>query len=686
SLIHVYIIKSKIALNSMIMRGLIQRLRGEHPLEGGASRQSALAHFAGSPEAQRLGNRCPIHWTEEAIRELLEMPAAQFVAAVWRSFLWREPEIKECEGHLANMRQEMSKMHILHEIASSSEARRLGHVLPDLQLPTIDKLLGLPEPEFPAVSFKIYFRRSPSFSELSAIREKLQSGISRMSILFQLYSSAKSSGIDGEFPADWIPKTIDELQTIPGCAFAQAAFRTFFWRDPDPLEQSRLEKSLAEGMPRMLILYRIARSPEGRMLNAHFPSDWAPREVGELLQASDSWFLTAAYRSLLWRDPDPGGIGTWTAALIRGAPRGFVLHQIAISAEAERIGAVAAGGEGLEPRAEVIADWTPKTIETLLQAGREEFLDLAYRSLLWRSPDTEEIAAYSDLLSRGVPRSFILYSIASSHGAESVGTVPPHHSKPMSAAELLSLEPDRFIAAAYRSILWRAPDIESARRYAKQMQFGRPRASILREIAMSDEALRIPRRIVGLESLPAPRLSFWYLLRLVRSPWGYRRAKSLEFDRRLACLEEKVQTAVHNMPIIKRDVLSLSEQGRRSDTILQRSAHGIDTLAVILEALRTSQEQSLKTTQQLEESAALSVEAVKSLSSGLSRLENTVAALSKQSAASSDRSENQADLLDAKISAIEHLISSLSQNGFLLSHKLDNRNVAAFSPSSLHND
>jgi FkbM family methyltransferase len=590
-------------------------------LRKGISKQVICSSFASSEEARELGTRCPLYWTEQRVKQLLGLPFQEFVPAAYRSLLWREPDPVAQRECLRLLDQGTPPAYLLYQIGTSPEAKRLGARLPVVWMPrSVAELLALPDESFLACSFQTYLWREPDVNELNHFVELIGRGAPRIRVLFQLFTAASAIGLAAQFPSDWLPKTVEEFQTLPEAGFLPAAYRTYLWRDPDSVGLRHYSALLERGTPRVLVLYQLACSEEAKRFGTEFPRDWIPKSVEELLDLPDDEFLETAYRSFLWRRPDPEGLCTW-----RG------------------------------------------------------------------------------LLAQGIPRPFILYQIASSEEARKAGATFPEHWTPKHAQDLAKLPDCNFPERAYRSILWRLPDRREAWTYAEQLSNGRPPVSILREIASSEEARRIPIRIAGLDSLQNPRPRPLWLLRKKTRSFLRRVSNSiLGLDRRFEALQDVTQDALlaiqrsvaglelefRNQGASSRDLAGqefdkirmasvqleerLSGEMREQLLNLQNLTQRIATLQSSLAAPRAVDEYLLAAVAEVEQS----IQRLPNHASALAELTEKNALLSEKLDASASLlaalTEKNAALLSGKLDASASLLAALTErNAALLSGKLD---------------
>jgi FkbM family methyltransferase len=269
----------------------------------------------------------------------------------------------------------------------------------------VQDLLTLPEDEFLQRAFARYCWREAETGELETFPNLGKPGAPRMWVIFQLYTEAMARGLAGQFPEAWVPKTLEEMQTVPERDLILTAFRSCLWRDPSGPETVNFSALWARSGFRGSVLRQIATSEEAKILP--FPAQWQAKTIEELLSIGDEEFAEEAYRSLLWRPGDKSGLATWRNLLENGIPRIFVLYQIASSPEGTQFDAI------------FPEYWKPKTADELLGLPSEEFLPTCYRSALWREPG-RDAHRYSRELNWGRSRHSVLLEIATSNEAQHI--------------------------------------------------------------------------------------------------------------------------------------------------------------------------------------------------------------------------------------------------------------------------
>ena len=211
---------------------------------------------------------------------------------------------------------------------------------------------------------------------------------------------------------------LEDLLRHDHVEFVTRIYRGVLHREPDPAGLQDHLSRLRNGECSKIDLLRYLRfSPEGEAVGVEIqgllpPSTWSsqappplepPAELSirdcytldELLQYRDEAFVRNAYRALLHREPDAGGLehhleklrsGVWTRMdIIQGLWKGVEGRAVAVKLT---------GWLDLDkPVLPDIRPFSPEkkesfTLSELLEPPDEAFVDHAYRALLRREPDT----------------------------------------------------------------------------------------------------------------------------------------------------------------------------------------------------------------------------------------------------------------------------------------------------------
>ena len=168
-----------------------------------------------------------------------------------------------------------------------------------------------------------------------------------------------------------------------------------------------------------------------------------------LLPLSNSLFLYYVYAGADGRDPDPGGLAAYTAALQNGQSRGQVLLSIAESPEAQ-VHSLATAGDA--------------NVATITQL---------YEAIDGRAPDVGGLIGYTSALDAGQSIAQIATAmLAGSEYASSFGS--PTNSV--------------FVTDLYHNLLARVPDAGGLASYTAALNAGESRAQLVAGFINSDEA------------------------------------------------------------------------------------------------------------------------------------------------------------------------------------------------------
>lgn len=217
---------------------------------------------------------------------------------------------------------------------------------------------------------------------------------------------------------------------------AARLYRAAFGRAGDAGGVAYWAQALRDGASPLAVARAFADSAEAR---AHAASD-------------DAGFVAGVYRDALGREPDEGGLRSFTQALAGGTERARVLLDIAGSAEAKAHLRAAAGDPA--------------------QASAYRLYD----TVLGRAPDAGGLAYFGDLIARGATPTEIARSMLGS----------------MEAASRYGGLSDRdFVASLYRGALDREPDAGGLAWSEARLAQGASRAQVAAGLADSAEARRL---------------------------------------------------------------------------------------------------------------------------------------------------------------------------------------------------
>lgn len=145
-------------------------------------------------------------------------------------------------------------------------------------------------------------------------------------------------------------QSLEDLFRLGGDKFVRSAYRTLLLRDPDPGGLVNYLVRLETGCSKMSVVLELASSEEGKARDVRLPgldieaarlesgksaSMTAAQEdgFGSLLQPEGEAFVQSAYRLLLGRDVDQGGLQHYVGKVMTTEGKLFVLRQIIKSPE-----------------------------------------------------------------------------------------------------------------------------------------------------------------------------------------------------------------------------------------------------------------------------------------------------------------------------------------------------------------
>jgi len=204
-----------------------------------------------------------------------------------------------------------------------------------------------------------------------------------------------------------------------------------------------------------------------------------------LLIADPTRFVREAYLRILNRIPSDREVAERIRTMQVGLSTPYVVFSIVNSAEA--------GRRGVEFR----GYWKPLTVPALTELRGTRLVRSAFRSILWRDPTFEELRRYFDFLSQSGRPAQLIYELSQMPEA---ALYPPLEGldelRPRELSDLLSIKEDAaFLREAYQLILGRPADPGGLRTHLSQLKAdSRPR--VLFEIALSQEAQRLPRQFL----------------------------------------------------------------------------------------------------------------------------------------------------------------------------------------------
>lgn len=305
--------------------------------------------------------------------------------------------------------------------------------------------------------------------------------------------------------------------------FVNAAYRALLRREPDAAGRAQYVQGLARRRSRLDVLQELSESIEAKTAGGELPGlaaalrrrrwvrkrlvgaaaelfvDAVPHgdalQIERVLWMDGGAFIAAAYRLLLDREPDPGGSSYYLGQLRAGVPKEQILVDIAASDEARA---------QLDPPAGL------DDVQRLRRRARLPLLGWAFRrreQQLHRHPMPPPPPPPAELLP-------LDNEVAASPPTPSPPLPPPHPSPsppppanvptlpPMTdVAQLLELEDEAFVRAAYQRLLGRPADIEGLDFYTRRVRSGLAKTLIVCEMASSPEGRAHAHTIAGLDTL-----------------------------------------------------------------------------------------------------------------------------------------------------------------------------------------
>lgn len=120
-------------------------------------------------------------------------------------------------------------------------------------------------------------------------------------------------------------------------------------------------------------------------------------------------FVSACYRELLGREPDPGGLSHHTQLLKGGKSKLFIMVSLMQCPEAEQL--YRSGGAGHSGK--LFADM----LRNAYSSSDERFVQRMYEEILCRRADPQGLSKNVEQLKRGVPRAVIAAQLLQSSEA-----------------------------------------------------------------------------------------------------------------------------------------------------------------------------------------------------------------------------------------------------------------------------
>ncbi len=275
----------------------------------------------------------------------------------------------------------------------------------------------------------------------------------------------------------------------------------------------------------------------------------ADQRLAESFQGlSDDAFLKKAYMSLLGRAPDVGGATAYLDRLRSGVPRTQIWSEIASADEARRFASRQAPASRPAPAPAPVPvpvpSWQPRpgSVNDLLMLDGVEFVRSAYREVLGREADATGLSDYTTRLSSGTSKQQLLADLrcdpegrafaAPLPGLDDLvlvvqksGTPPDDDVTAETLDDLLALQGEVFVRAAYRVLFKRDPDPQGLKRYLELLRAGHSNMLVLKALYEAPEAREKSAQLAGLKTAirnydKAQRRSWkgWYYRAVLGAP------------------------------------------------------------------------------------------------------------------------------------------------------------------------
>lgn len=256
-------------------------------------------------------------------------------------------------------------------------------------------LEGLPSLEgevFVDAAYRAVLGRMPDADGLARHAAWLRNGRSKAELVGSLLLSAEGlacqKGVHGPVAG------FDDLSVLEGGLFVEGAYRIILGRAPDPDGLVGHLALLNGGMTKAELAGNMFLSPEAQARQTRV-EEISSTDGTAMLQ--DESFIQWGYRTLLGYAPDPAGLAYHATLLREGTPRNELAGHFFLSPEG-RVRQAALHGPVDDP-------------ETLAGLAGETFVDRAFRSILGRTPDREELTHHVASLNGGMSRTALIGSL-----------------------------------------------------------------------------------------------------------------------------------------------------------------------------------------------------------------------------------------------------------------------------------
>lgn len=221
-------------------------------------------------------------------------------------------------------------------------------------------------------------------------------------------------------PATDPQRLVESFQGLSDDAFVMKAYLTLLGRTPDVGGAASYASRLRAGVPRAQVWTEIAQGDEARAFanrQAAVAKPAAARQsavhsVNDLLALDGVDFVRSAYRAILGREADLGGLRDYTTRLAAGTPKQQLLADLRCDPEGRAFAVPLAGLDELVRQVQG-AVAAPESLDELLVLQGEQFVRAAFAVLFKREPDPQALVRYTDVLCSGYSTMYVLKALHS---------------------------------------------------------------------------------------------------------------------------------------------------------------------------------------------------------------------------------------------------------------------------------
>lgn len=202
----------------------------------------------------------------------------------------------------------------------------------------------------------------------------------------------------------------------------------------------------------------------------------------ELTQFDDADFIENAYLRILRRDADGTGACYYLLKLRNGEmSKDDIIFTLRMSQEGRRTGVIVEG-----------ARISRKKMILLTGYKGCQFVENAYNWLLGRKPTEAEVKQHLDMMEKGLSKRGLLEAFADSPERSDMRPEQTVELNPaVKYSDLVQYDDVEFVVNAYRRILGRQADVESAANYLVELRNGKlSKDEVLFKLRMSEEGRR----------------------------------------------------------------------------------------------------------------------------------------------------------------------------------------------------